>query len=58
MEIYAEEARSIDRLSAIKITCTFRTVSHEAVGIIVGLIPPDIMAMELNGIFDKTKSTD
>uniref|UniRef100_A0A034WR48 Putative 115 kDa protein in type-1 retrotransposable element R1DM n=1 Tax=Bactrocera dorsalis TaxID=27457 RepID=A0A034WR48_BACDO len=54
---YAEKAKSIVRLNAIRVACAYRTVSHQAAGVISGLMPPDIMAMEIKRVFDKTKST-
>ena len=47
---------TVCRLSAIRTVSAFRTVSHEAVSIISGIMPPDIMACELKRIYDKSKS--
>lgn len=53
---YLEKTRIIVRLSAIRVACAYRTVSHEAVGVIAGFMPPDILAMELKRTYDKTKT--
>lgn len=50
--------RSIVHLSTTRVACAFRTVSHKTVGVITGLMPPGIMAMKHERVFDKTKTID
>uniref|UniRef100_A0A0A1WPA4 Putative 115 kDa protein in type-1 retrotransposable element R1DM n=1 Tax=Zeugodacus cucurbitae TaxID=28588 RepID=A0A0A1WPA4_ZEUCU len=52
---YDKKARSVTRLTAIRVIRAFRTVSHEASGVIAGMIPPDIMAMEIKRASDKSR---
>ncbi len=54
-KIYAKMVISMFRLSAIRVASAFRTVSQEAVSIISGIMPPDIMALELKRIYDTSK---
>ena len=52
---YARAARSLFRLSALTVASGFRTVSYEAISVISGITPPDVMAMELKRIYDRVK---
>ena len=54
-KIYAKMVISMFRLSAIRVASAFRTISQEAVSIISGIMPPDIMALELKRIYDTSK---
>lgn len=42
--------------SSFKRNGAFRTMSHEAVAIITGIMPPDIMAIELKNFSTKQKA--
>ena len=44
IRIYARAARSLFRLSALRVASGFLTVSYEAIGVISGLTPPDVIA--------------
>ena len=52
---YARAARLLFRLRGLRVASGFRTVSYEAIGDISGIIPPDVMAMELKRINDRVK---
>ena len=39
-------ARSLFHLSALRVASGFRTVSYEAISVISGINPPDVVAME------------
>ncbi|XP_036336289.1 uncharacterized protein LOC118746553 [Rhagoletis pomonella] len=53
---YAKAAKSVFRLNSIRVTSAFRTVPHEAVGVLAGIMRPEIMAMELKRVFDKSRN--
>ncbi|XP_069968053.1 uncharacterized protein [Bactrocera oleae] len=55
-KIYVKKAKSVIQLSATRVICAFRTVSHDAAGIKAGIIPPDILAMEIKRVYDRSKS--
>lgn len=52
---YARMLNSLFRLSAIRVASAFRTVSQEAVSVIAGIMPPDLIALELKRIYDSSK---
>ena len=51
----ARAARSLFRLSALRIASGFRTVSYEAISVISGITPPDVMAIKLKKIYDRLR---
>ena len=52
----ARAARSLFRLSALRVANFFRTVSYESIGVISYITPPDVMAVELKRIYDRVKT--
>ena len=56
IKTYVRTAKSLFQLSALRVASDFCTVSYEAVGVISGLTPPDVMAMELKRICDRVKT--
>jgi len=43
---YMQDGDSVQRLCALRVCCTFRTVSHDAALVISGGIPIDLLAVE------------
>ena len=52
---YARAAGSLFRLSALRVASGFRKMSYENIGVISGITPTDVMAMELKRISDRVK---
>ena len=42
-------------MNALRVASGFRTVSYEAISVILGIISPDVMAMELKRIYDRVR---
>ena len=55
IKTYARAARSLFRLSALRVASDYPTVSYEALGVISGITPPDAKAMELKMIYDRVR---
>ena len=55
IRIYARAARSLFRLSALRFANDFRTVLYEAIGVISGITPPDVKAMELERLCGRVR---
>ena len=53
---YVRAARSLFPLSALRVASGFRTVSYEAISVILGITPPDVMAMELKRMYGRVKT--
>lgn len=52
-QTYVRMVKLVFRLSAIRTASAIRTLSHEAVGVISGIMPPDKVAYELKRIYDR-----
>lgn len=51
-EDYRRKIAAVNRLSALRVSCAFRTVSDDAVCVIAGLIPIEILAVERRQLYE------
>lgn len=49
---YRKKVAAVHRLSALRVSCAFRTVSDDAGCVIAGMLPIEILAMERKTMFD------
>ena len=55
IKTYARAAKSLFRLSTLRVAIGFCTVSYEAIGVISGITPSDVMAMQLKSMYDRVR---
>ena len=57
IEKYRRKMAVVNRLSALRVSSAFRTVSDDVVCIIAGLVPIDILAVEWKQLYEQRSST-
>lgn len=54
---YCHAMTTVQRQSALRIACSYRTVSAQAVLVVAGVIPIDLLAFERKRIYERTADT-
>ena len=57
IEEYRRKVAAVHRLSALRVSCAFRTVSDDAVCVIAGMMPVEVLAVERKQLYEQRGTT-
>lgn len=57
IEKYRKRIAAVQRRGALRVACSYRTVSEPAVMVIAGVIPIDLLALERKSVFERDADT-